>query len=244
MQFCARYVAMQSRGVSVTIRNSFYFVAIMLVLSACGGGNSGSLFGKKNPDGLASHVIKLDGREASIGGPTALGTRYAISDVEVTVPASLIVSEANLFYPSADIVWRGEPQGDRYAQVAAIMQDGLEAGVVSMKTGPHAVLSVQLERFHALTEKARFSVGGVHDIIFVMTVREAGTDRVLEGPQRVEVPIRASGRDAAIAEDAAGRTQRVVIVEGLAEAIRRELSVMPIVETKRKGLFAGLSQKG
>ena len=174
-------------------------------------------------DGLPLSEVKLDGR-ATISPSGATNPRYSVRSVDLIVPETLRVSEENLFYPVADVVWRGEPQGDRLTQISAILDEGLNAGVSGAKQGPQVTVKVQLERFHALTEKARFSVGGVHDIVFVLTVLDLKTSVVLEGPRRVEIAIKASGNDKAIAEDAAGRTQRVVIVEGVAEAIRRELS--------------------
>lgn len=209
-------------------------------LSACGGGKTGAEDAASTS--AASTIVRLDARGGSVGGPIAGVARYDVTDVEITVPASLAVSEANLFYPKADIVWRGEPVGDRYAQIAAVLTEGVAAGVADMNTGPKAILAITVERFHALTEKARFSVGGVHDIVLSITVRDAVTGAVLEAPERVEIAIRASGGEKAIAEDAAGNTQRVVIVAGLAEAIRRHLAVVPVgIEVKRKGLFQGLS---
>ena len=206
---------------------------MVLALSSCGAGrlNSG--------DGFPSTLVKLDSR-APIQSVVTDEARYFISSVSVTVPETLQVSEANQIHPDADIVWRGDPPGDRLVQVKAIVDDGLSLGIRGLKTGPKTKLSVQLERFHALTEKARFLVGGVHDIVFVMTVRDAVTGAVLEGPRRVEVAIRASGGDAAIAQDAAGRTQKVVIIEGLAEAIQRELSGTLVLNDPRKQVFFGL----
>ncbi len=219
----------------MTIKPIWMVLTLIVGLAGCGGLQTGSA------DGLSTTIIKLDGREA-IPQSSVVAARYNVTAVEVTVPSTLRVSEANLFYPDADVVWRGEPQGDRLAQVKAVVEEGLAAGIIGMKTGPKAVLAVQLERFHALTEKARFSVGGVHDVVFVLTVRQVGTGAILEGPRRIEVPIRASGNDKAIAEDAAGRTQRVVIVEGFAEAIRRALMAQPAaVGPSKRGLFAGLS---
>jgi hypothetical protein len=192
-----------------------------------------------NADGLPLYEVKLDGR-APIEQPSGQESRFSVQGFEITVPPTLQVSEANLFYPKADIVWRGEPIGNRLTQVQAILNDGLIAGVVGLKSGPNAKLNITLERFHALTEKARFSVGGVHDIVFLVTVVDAKSDAVLEGPRRVEIAIRASGNDAAIAEDAAGRTQRVVIVEGIAEAIRRQFTgPLSISSARKPGLFGG-----
>lgn len=216
-------------------------MVLVAALTACGNGQPKA---KEAVSGgtRSSAIIRLDGRGGTIGGPVAGVARYDVANVDIVVPASLVVSEANLFYPSADIVWRGEPVGDRYEQVKAVLTEGFAAGVVGMDTGPKATVAVTLERFHSLTEKARFSVGGVHDIIYSVTVRDPDTGQILEGPRRVEVAIRASGGDKAIAEDAAGDTQRMVIVAGLAEAIRRDLAVVPVgIEAKRKGLFAGLS---
>jgi hypothetical protein len=219
----------------VTIKPMWMALMLTFAVAGCGALKS------ESPDGLSTSVVKVDGREPIVQSSVEAAL-YNITEVNVTVPSTLRVSEENLFYPDADVVWRGEPQGDRLEQVKAIVEDGFAAGIVGMKTGPKAVMGVQLERFHALTEKARFSVGGVHDVVFVMVVREVGTNAILEEPRRIEVPIRASGGDSAIAEDAAGRTQRVVIVEGLAEAIRRELSAkLADDEPQRRGLFAGLS---
>lgn len=223
-------------------------VAVVLIggLTACGRGQSGA---NDTADGVSSvtsgtTIVRIDARGGSIGAPLAGVGRFDVDGVDITVPASLVVSEANLFFPNADIVWRADPLGDRYAQVKSVLEEGFAAGVAAMDSGPKAVVAIRLERFHALTEKARFSVGGVHDIVVVMMVKDASTGEVLEGPRRVEVAIRASGGDKAIAEDAAGNTQRVVIVAGLAEAIRRHLALVPVgIETKRKGLFRGLSLK-
>lgn len=219
----------------MTIR-TFQFTAILCTaLAGCGVLKSAS------DDGLAFSEIKLDGRLPFVAA--AYGdARFAVTSIEVVVPATLRVSEENKFHPNADIVWRGDPPGDRYAQVKSIIEDGLSTGSASLKSGPKAVLAVQVERFHAITEKARYVVDGVHDIVFVLTLRDAPTGAILEGPRRIEVSIKATGGDAAIAEDLAGRTQRVVIVEGLAEAIRRELSgPLSLVPSKRRGIFAGFN---
>jgi hypothetical protein len=219
----------------VTLKPMFAALMLIIGLAGCDAVKS------SRSDGLPLSEVKLDGR-APIAQAALADARFTVTSVELIVPETLRVSEANAFYPNADVVWRGEPQGDRLAQIKLIVEEGLTAGVANLATGPKAVLSVQLERFHAVTEKARFSVGGVHDVVFVLTMLDPKTKAVLEGPRRVEIAIKASGGDVAIAEDAAGRTQRVVIVEGVAEAIRRELSGLPPSATpRRRGLFAGFN---
>ena len=166
---------------------------------------------------------------ATIEGEVLIA-QYDVRAVNVTVPRSLRVSEANLYYPLADVVWRGEPQGDRYAQVKAIFDQAMTHGTAGMKRGPAVTVDVEVARFHALTEKARYSVGGVHSIRFDLTVRDANTGAVIDGPRRVIADVLASGGSRAIEEDRRGLTQRVVIVHNLAHTILRELSILRPVE--------------
>jgi hypothetical protein len=223
----------QWKGASVMTKSLFLVLMVLVGLAGCDAHKS------SRSDGLPLSEVKMDGRQPIVS-TAAAQSRYSVSSVEVIVPETLVVSEANQFYPKADIVWRGDPPGDRLAQVKSILEEGLGVGASTLKQGPSVVVSVQLERFHALTEKARYSVGGVHDVVFLLTVKDVKTGVVLEGPRRVEIAIRAAGNDMAIAEDEAGRTQKVVIVEGVAEALRRELSgPMSLPPPKRRGLFGG-----
>ncbi len=158
------------------------------------------------------------------GGQIVLRAQYDVQAVNVSVPRSLRASEANSFHPNADIVWRGDAAGDRHAQVAAIFNEAMARGTAVMHSGPKVVVDVEVVRFHCLTEKTRFTVGGVHSLHFMLTVRDAVSGAVIQGPRLVIADVKASGGARAIAEDSAGMTQRVVVVERLAEVIRRELS--------------------
>jgi hypothetical protein len=146
---------------------------------------------------------------------------YAVREVRVTVPETLRVSEANVYYPIADIVWRGDPLGNRYKQVAAIFRDSIAKGTSDLTRGRPVVADMVVTRFHALTEKTRYSVGGVYSIKFDLTIRDAASGAVIEGPRPVNADIPAIGGTAALAEEMQGRSERVVIVEGLSQSIRR-----------------------
>lgn len=195
----------------------------LLAMTACAGVEPASRNASPSETGLAA-VPQSAGQAAAQRQVQVLQSKYLVSEVRVNVPRTLKVSEANTFLPQADIVWRGEPRGDRYAQVAQVFNDGLLAGTKGMATGPSAIVEIEVTRFHCLTEKTRFTVGGLHAIHFTLTVRDAATGAVLEGPRPIIADVKASGGAAALAEDQAGRTQRVVVVERIAEVIRRELS--------------------
>ena len=210
----------KSKGTDMSMFRKAFSVLALLSVSACAGGEPAS---RATP---IDQINLLQATQPAAASPRLkfLAGKYTVAEVRVNVPRNLKVSEANAFLPVADIVWRGEPRGDRHAQVAQIFNAGLLAGTAGMANGPSVVVEVEVTRFHCLTEKTRFTVGGNHAIGFTLTVRDAATGAVLEGPRSIVADVKASGGSAAIAEDQAGRTQRVVVVERLAGVIRRELS--------------------
>jgi hypothetical protein len=192
------------------------------VVSACAAPDMAS----RGVSAMSGVTLATQGRSDDVASPVRqiLAPRYDVADVRITVPRSLKVSEANVYYPLADIVWRGEPRGDRHAQVAAIFQEAMAMGTAGMERGPRVIVDIEVTRFHSVTEKTRYTVGGTHSLHFRLTVRDAATGAVIEGPRPVIADTRASGGAQAIAEDQMGRTQRIVILDRLAQVIRRELS--------------------
>jgi hypothetical protein len=163
-------------------------------------------------------------RDVDIGGVARPEVRdYDVVSLNVTVPRDLVVSEENVFYPSADIVWRGEPFGDRHAQVQRVFEDGMRAGARTLDGSRPVDVDVEVRRFHSLTEKARYTVGGVHSIRFLITVTDARTGEVVEGPRFVSADREALGGQRAIEAEQAGRTERVMVVNHLAGVAVREL---------------------
>ncbi|GAB1362850.1 hypothetical protein MASR1M32_20860 [Rhodobacter sp.] len=168
---------------------------------------------------------------ATKNGPVHLPQRQveiplSVTDVVVKVPTSLRVSEADTYYPMADVVWRGEPRDNRLVQVSRIFNEAAARGTAGLKSGLAVIAEVEVTRFHCLTEKTRNSIGGMHSLQFKLTIREAATGRVLDGPRLVNADVKASGGTKAIAEDYAGRTQRVVVVERLAQVLQDELDTL------------------
>ena len=200
----------------MSIRNGLVTLLLLTGLTACGDTlqTIGTL--------AAGPAIDLT-RDNSTGGDAAF-TSVAVTSVEIVVPQSLTVSEANVLVPMSDIVWRGDPLGDRRAQVAAIILDAANTATSGMVEGRGVVLRLEVVRFHALTEKARYLIGGNYALRFLMTLRDAETGTVIDGPRPLDADLRASGGVRAIAEENAGRTEKVVITERLAEVITYELT--------------------
>jgi len=194
-----------------------------LGLAACAGPQPASR-GMAQPEPGLSLLAPADVSADIPAGVVVMQPKYRVAEVRVSVPRSLTASEANTFHPNADIVWRGDPRGDRHVQVTQLFNAALIEGTAGMAAGPEVVVEVVVTRFHCLTEKTRYTVGGVHSMKFDLTVRDKATGAILEGPRPVVADVKASGGAAAIAEDQAGRTQKVVVIERLSEVIRRELS--------------------
>ena len=148
--------------------------------------------------------------------------------VEVTVPRDLRVSEAEVFYPIADIVWRGDPRGDRYAQVQAIYDRAVAAAIPPLNHGLPVVAEIVVTRFHCVTDKTRYTFGGVHSLTFTLTIRDAASGAVLSGPRKVKADVAAHGGQKAIADDMAGLTQKQIVTERLASVIRGELKQLNV----------------
>jgi len=198
-------------------------VVLAFVLAGCGQPTQTVRSSMSMPQQVSSDANQA-ARLPLMDATVVMHAQYDVQAVNVIVPRSLQVSEANTFLPKADIVWRGDAPGNRYEQVKAIFDTAMARGTAAMHSGPKVVVDIEVTRFHCLTEKTRFTVGGVHSMHFLLTVRDAATGAILQGPRPVVADIKASGGSRALAEDYAGRTQKVVVTERLAEVIRRELS--------------------
>lgn len=147
-----------------------------------------------------------------------------VVELIVIVPRSLEVSEQNTLKPRADIVWHGDAYGDRYLQVHKVVEDGLKSGVESLQGDIPVVVNVEITRFHALTVRTRHSIGGVHEIEFMLTVTNADTGEVIVPTYLVDASLAGYGGAAAIAAEREGDTQTVRINRHLAAVIKQELA--------------------
>lgn len=163
----------------------------------------------------------LTGPEAAV---QPIPGKLAIRQVSVTVPKTLTVSEANGYKPRADIVWREDPFGDRYAQVQAIVQNAADQAVRPFSSGHPVTMEIVMARFHALTEKTRYSFGGKHELEFYILLRDAKSGAQLGEPIFVQHIFEAYGGDKAIAAMRRGETQKVRITQHLIAEIQRVLS--------------------
>ena len=171
----------------------------------------------------------------------ALPPDVRIESFTVNVPRSLKVNDRNLYYPIGDIVWRGEPRGDRYAQVQAMFESGLRDAAQRVD-GPRPVrLDIQVTRFHSLSEKARYTVGGVHDIDFRYRLVDAETGIALGPSKLVNADLNGLGGQAALEAEGRGETQKARIIAHLSRVIVEELTTPEGHVTAKLGLLQAIN---
>ena len=175
--------------------------------------------------------------EEALKGAAAVQALAPINvvDARITVPRSLQVSEANSYYPSGDIVWRGDAHGDRYAQIEAILTESMAIAQDGHKGSTPAVVEITLKRFHSLSEKTRYSVGGVHSIRFDLTLRDPKTGEALAPTREIRADLKEYGGDRAIEAERQGLTQKLRVTRHLANVLRSELE-QPGSMTGRRGV--------
>ncbi len=166
------------------------------LLSACGGGNWKTDYQPLDP---------------------AITKNWTVRDVTVAVPAALTTSEENSYEPNFDIVWHGEPYGDRKAQVARIVDDGVTAGTRALRGPKPVTIGLTLVQFHALTPKTRYSLenSGVHNIKYMAQVFDAKGAPLTE-PQLIQADLIGLVGKQGDEADRKGWTQKIQIQQHLA----------------------------
>ncbi len=193
------------------LKTPFFLVAAALALSACASPGAVS----RNAPFDQAPIMDFSTQD------------WGVVQLVIDVPRDLSVSEANGLKPRADIVWREDPAGDRHAQVEAIFQEAL-APVLTPETGSIPVIvRIEVTKFHAVTERARYTIGGEHEIEFMLTVFDAESGMSISGPRPVDLTFRAHGGQAAIDAEAQGITQRVRITERLVNWAASEFPAPP-----------------
>ena len=182
--------------------------------------------------GLAAAILTGCGGSFATGFDAPLDEQlsrsWQVAGVSVAVPASLTTTEANVLVPDADIVWHGEPRGDRRAQVARILEEGLRKGSAGLRGPTRVALQAQVVEFHGVTPIAvNQAPAAVHNISYVIRVVEASTGEILAGPDAIQADLPAFTQSSAVVAAANGVSERQRIVDHIARATAGWLGIGP-----------------
>lgn len=189
---------------------------------------------------LAGGVAACGSIDTVVEGPAdpAVAAGWRVDAVEVTVPETLsVATDGNVLIPTADIVWFEDGPGDTRAQVAGLVQNAVTTGAAGLAGDAHTRLVVTVERFHALTPRARSRpYGGIHSVHYTIQVVDNTTGAPIFGPGYIEADLRAfTGNDADTA-DAQGQTQRARISARIAEVTAAWLGQAQVATGSERGL--------
>lgn len=190
------------------ILGRFGALSLILGLAACGGVETPSRDTPLDPGVIAPGYVER-------------AQAFDVTQVIVQVPTDLSVSERNGYYPTADIVWRGDAPGDRYAQIEALFDEAAERVLPQIDGDVPAIAVIRIVRFHGVTERTRFSVGGVYNMEFTVSYQD-GDGNILEETRFVEANLPAPGGQAALELERAGQTERVRVVDYLSYVLLNE----------------------
>jgi len=165
-----------------------------------------------------------------------------ISAVRISVPYALKVSEANSYYPGGDIVWREDPLGDRHQQVKSIFEQGIQKAAPNVQGSVPVMLDIEVTRFHALTEKARYTTGGVHAVQFKMRLLNPETGEAYTESREIKADFKAFGGARAINAERNGITQKLRITDRIAEVVAQELANPGSFKAASNGFYGALNQ--
>ena len=218
-------------------------VGFATLLSGCDVQPYGTSYGVGTPYAVPGAQPTTPAAATTPTTQAVVGSDVRITHIAVTVPRNLRVSEADLLLPAGDIVWHGDPPGDRYAQVQAIFENAFSQAAASFTGRQRIRVDVRVTRFHGLTPRARRSIGGVHNIEFDIAVRDVKTGALLFQPRHVVADLAALGGDAARAADLRGQTQKVRIASFLTEVLKQELTLPGGHMTTDLGLYQTLNHQ-
>lgn len=169
--------------------------------------------------------------------PAEVTQTWRVVDVNVITPEGLTVSTRNSFAPSADIVWWGDLEGDRRAQVADIVDAGITAGAAGLTGSRPVTITARLDQFHAVTPMAvSRAPAAVHNISYEMQVFDQATGKALTSPALINADLDAYVGAQAIAAAVEGQTQKVRITNHIALVTRSWLGIGPDPRRKFTGL--------
>ena len=189
-------------------------------------------FGRKLASALALMLLAgcAGNWEVAYDNPpgSAVTKSWRVIDVVAVAPNTLTVSNNNTYAPQADVVWHGEPFGDRRAQVAAVLDEGLTRGSRPLRGERPVTMTARILTFHGVTPSAvARAPAAVHNIRFVLSVFDARTGEVLVHNETISADLEANVGTAAIAAAINRQTQRERVVEHIASVMRGWLGFGP-----------------
>ncbi len=159
-----------------------------------------------------------------VGQAASQVANWSLGDVQVAISNSLTVTQSpsRRYPPTTELVWYGDPPGDRKAQVETLMADAVRAGAADALVGSQPVtISLNITEFHAMTPRARATELqlGVHEIMFDISVIDS-SGATIASETGVRADLQAFSGASAVQAEKLGQGQKIRIQSRVAQVIR------------------------
>ncbi|MEM6467682.1 MAG: DUF6778 family protein [Pseudomonadota bacterium] len=190
---------------------NFGALGVVLLVAGCVGATSNGQIGGESVPFLENIQASADEVDS-----------WTLGSLNLVIPEELRVStNPNAQFPREEIVWWGDPDGDRREQVRDIMTRSLMAATQTLDGSKPVDMTVRLALFHAVTPRARRGMFFAwHDVSYAVDVRDSATGELLASIPKIDADLEAlRGEQADLAVER-GQTQRVRISRRIARVTR------------------------
>ncbi len=172
---------------------------------------------------VAPRVSQTDFTQG-VGQAASQVAAWSLGDVQVEVSSSLTVTQSpsRRYPPTTELVWYGDPPGDRKAQVETLMADAVRAGAADALLGSKPVaIKLHITEFHAMTPRARATELqlGVHEIMFDISVLDSA-GAAIAAEKGVRADLQAFSGASALQAEQLGQGQKIRIQSRVAQVVR------------------------
>ncbi len=169
----------------------------------------------------------------------AVTSNWRVSQVNVSVPETLTVSDENVYFPRADIVWHGDPPGDRRAQAQKIVRDSARTATAPMRGGRPVAMNLTVREFHGISPITLAKApSAVYNMAFDAQIVDARTGVALTPPTQIHADVPALVGEAGIAAAQFGPTQKEQVTGHLVAVFQGWLGIGPDV----RGTFSSFGR--
>lgn len=179
--------------------------------------------------------------ETAYGQPIDSGVSksWRVTTVNVTVPENLTVSDENTYLPRADIVWHGDPPGDRRAQVQKIVAESARSAVSGLRGSTPVVLNMTVEEFHGVSPIALARAPeAVYHMAFLAQITDARTGAALTPLTQIQADTPALVGEAGINAAQFGPSQTEQVSRHIVATLQGWLGIGPDI----RGSFSSLGR--
>ena len=164
---------------------------------------------------------------------------WRVSKINVIMPASLTWSDINTYAPNYDVVWHGDPAGNRIEQVKKIVYDSARTATSGMRGSVPVIMNLTVQQFHGVTPISLAEApAAVYNMQFEAQVVDARNGAALTPPTKIFADAPALVGEEGLRAIQFGPSQKEQVTTHLVAVFKGWLGIGPDV----RGSFSSLGR--